>query len=340
MRIGHRWSGLTILLVAAALLPLRTDSANANCCNVTTSLASTINAPTAGDEAFFKLPSGPANLMLLLDNSGSMGEFPQCGDNGWNNGIAACTSPTLAAPTPTPDGVNTFQAVTGTCTPSSLNSSLAWMEQVTPTTQLPDPGRSNALVADNPTWGTGCSGNNCIFDPSAYYFYGDWSASSTSTTATRRASDTDATLPAGCKLLNASGVVQKDVKGNLVDLGDSCRSCMAAHGYYFYRYSYVSSYTSRGQPRYTTGSGQMFKGTFLDANPPKFVTARKVIKDLAFMDPAAPSKMDQVRLGLTVLNCNNSSGTLVVPLGPDKTSSYPPTQANFAVAPGAMAGYA
>jgi type IV pilus assembly protein PilY1 len=334
-----------VLLLAAVIIPLRSDG-GATCDNVTGSLASTINNPVAGDEAFFKLPNGPANLMLLMDNSGSMNNLPQCGDSSWDDSqgpVAACTTPTLplpADPTATTIGSAT---VRGTCLPATDATlttkypSLAWMESVTPTTALPDPGHVSvgtpALLTDAPSWGTGCNvGNNkCLFDPDSYYRDGGWSTTSTSTSATRLASDNATnrgSLPAGCTHLGAT-----DSSGNpiTVDLGDACRTCMSTHGYYFYSVAYVRATTgnnkiTRAQKNY------LFKGTFLNGNPPKFVSARKVIKDLAWMDSATPIKLDQVRLGLTVLDCNNQSGKLIVPLGPSKANSYPPTQANFAPA--------
>ena len=104
----HSLTSILVALAAAAFLPLRSDGApttSANCCNSTTSLASTINNPVTGDEAFFKIPSGPTNIMFLLDTSGSMVNLPQCGDNAWNQGsLPTCTAPaapfnTLVAPT-------------------------------------------------------------------------------------------------------------------------------------------------------------------------------------------------------------------------------------------------
>jgi type IV pilus assembly protein PilY1 len=331
MRIRHRLSGVFLLLLLVGVLPLRTHGGQGECANVTTSLASTIDAPVNGDEAFFKLPTGPANLMLLMDTSGSMAQFVQCGDNAWDGGAAACTTPSLT--TPTGPQSNGSPTVVGTCTPytdnPTANAALQWMEAIVPKADLPDPGHpANSLMNDHPTWGTGCTGDNCMFAPDAYYRYGDWSVSATSTSATRRLSDSDAALKSGCKALSSSGSVVTDYTGQPVDLGAACGTCMTNHGFYFYKVAYKTS-TGTG-----TASGHLFKGTFLNANPPKFVTARKVIKDLAFMDPANPTKLDQVRLGLSILFVGSpaNGATLVVPFGPDKGSSFPTSQANFAPA--------
>ena len=328
-----------LALLALGILPLATHGGQAECCNVTGSLASTATGPVNGDEAFFKLPTGPANVMFLLDTSGSMQQLPPCGDRGWNS-TTACTTPRVTAPSdPNSNGTGmpkTYYAATGTCTPTTLttpsgtSSPLAWMERVVPSRTLADPGRSNALVTDKPPWGNGCVGNACLFDPDAYFFYGDWRASSTGASSTRRASDTDATLPGGCLFLDNNGVAPRDKGGNFVDLGADCRTCMANRGFYFYSVKYWDASNNL-----RSGSGLLFKGTFLNAFPPKFVSAKKVIKDVAFMDPASPSKLDQVRLGLTILNASRSDpqrADLIVPLGPDKSGAFPPTQAGFAQA--------
>src|SRR5512143_1899050 len=176
-------------LVALAVLPLHADGGQAECGNASTSLASLRNDPTAGDEAFFKLPSGPANVMLLLDVSGSMLDLPQCPNMGWGSGTT-CRNPALAAPASSGTAAAT---VRGTCLPatdpalaaaerrpdSPANCSttgvtpctpgLNWMESVVPQATYADPGRANSLLVDAPHWGTGCTGDACLFDPGAYY---------------------------------------------------------------------------------------------------------------------------------------------------------------------------
>ncbi len=98
-----RSRALVILLLVVVLLPLADRADQATCCNATGSLASTAEGAVAGDEAFFKLPTGPSNVMFLLDTSGSMLNLPACGDStsGWGGaGLASCTSPSLSASTP------------------------------------------------------------------------------------------------------------------------------------------------------------------------------------------------------------------------------------------------
>jgi type IV pilus assembly protein PilY1 len=333
-----------IALVGLFLVPIATDGGQNECGNSTESLTSTAAGPVNGDEAFFKLPSGPANVMFLLDTSGSMVEFSQCGDYAWDDPSArtTCRSPTLLAwPADSTVKTTTF-TYTGTCAPSlatspgGTNSPLYWMEQVVPTTALPDPGQSNALLTDAPPWGTGCVGNACLFDPKAYYTYLDWWTSGAGAGAYRRASDDTTTgLPAACTAIDPNtGNVITDYNGNPVVLGADCTTCMATHGFFFYELSTYNRLSTGGTPNRWThwGPNPMFKGTFLNANPPKFVAAKKALKQVAWMDPAAPSNLDQVRMGLTILDSGDTSpqaADLIVPVGPDKPNAYPPTQAAF-----------
>jgi type IV pilus assembly protein PilY1 len=319
--------------LALAFLPLATDGGQGECCNLATSLTSTVVGPVNGDETFFKLPTGPANVMMLLDVSGSMDDLPQCA-NGW--GSSPCGYPTFSGPTNSTNRAVTF-TYTGTC------STGGWMDAITLSTTYADPGRSNTLLTDSAPWGNGCTGNACLFDPGAVYVYGSWNAGSTaaSTYATRSAHDTSASLPATCTALDSGGNVIRDYNNNPIVLGSDCVTCLQNKGYFFFKLSKYYSLNSSNVPNawrnYTPSgsqyrSGSMFKGTFLNANPPKWVSARKVVKDIAWMDPNAPSKLDKVRLGLAILDSDGTSprkARLIVPLGPDRTGAYPPTQASF-----------
>jgi len=356
-----RKPSLTTVLLAAgalALLPFASDAQQAECCNATTSVGASINSPVAGDETFFKLPTGPSNVMFLLDTSGSMSNFPQCGDYNWDqsgSSLATCTSPNLAVPAPSKSGsAQTIHGVVmpskyttfyGTCTPNTsgyttASSSLAWMEAVVPSNTYADNGYGvNALpLSDCPPWGNGpgcgthvCSGTGCLFQPAAYYLYNSWSPTGGGGPGNYYPYATPIPTANGpCIAVDGSGNVIKDAStGSAVNLGAACTTCMANHGFYIYTISY---YPTTSSSNYTTVTQPIFKGSFLNVNPPKFVTARQVVKSIAWMDPANPRDLDQIRLGLTVLNQNSSSiqqGRLIVPLGPDMGGSYPPTQLGF-----------
>ena len=211
---------LSALVLTAGLLPLRSDGDTSQCRNVTTSMSAQVNEPVAGDEAFFRLPSGPSNVMLLLDNSGSMRDLAQCNSFNGTSGSDfsatgtsdPCNAPALAAPAqsgfPATGNAVGSVLVRGTCYPATdagitsaeRNPKASWMEAVTPVTALPDPGHAaTSFMTDSPPWaacpGTGANANKCLFDPSAYYTYGSW----TRNEATRSASDVDSALLTGCR---------------------------------------------------------------------------------------------------------------------------------------------
>ncbi|HEY6892033.1 MAG TPA: hypothetical protein VI300_29795, partial [Solirubrobacter sp.] len=376
MRASRRnLSWLAFTLLAFGLLPLKTDGVDTACCTVSTSTLSSIAEPVSGDEDFFALPTGPSAVMFLLDNSGSMTDFPQCDNGGW--GAASCNYPSVAAPsftTPTattnPSSMTSPPGATtaGTCDKASLPSDTQWMADITPAAvgSYADPGFSGGTggVNDTPPWSGlgGCSGNNCLFDTGAYYHYGSW----TETTAT------PVTRASPCAALDSSGNVIKDKWGNDVkDYSGRCQACLDAHGFYFMKFSYVSNWAhhnaSGGNPEYWTytvstwpsasGNPELrFRGTYLNANPPKYVSARRAVKELLKIDDTANLQpRDFIRYGLATFwnttsggtdidNGNGSSGTvcrfggvcesssgpvtgdgakLVVPLGPNCDDSDP-----------------
>src|SRR5512144_887235 len=136
------------LLALLGLLPLASDAGpnQAACCNAS------LPAPSPpGDEDYFSIPSGVPNVMILLDNSGSMLDLPV-------DVVYPATMP----------------ATGGTCSGNPLNAFTAQKSN------LPyDNGRTSAYVTDAPPWGRygqagGCTGDNCLFDPTAYYQLGNW----------------------------------------------------------------------------------------------------------------------------------------------------------------------
>lgn len=373
---------LSLALVLAVVLPLASDGAG-ECANTTTTLAAGITDPVNGDEAFFKLSNGAANVMLLVDNSGSMAWLPQCPYGNWggtansDNGILGCRTPTITAPDNPADLKVPTPIVNGTCLPATDAANLvktggvwgplnaanhAWMEAIVPKEIYADPGRGvqkdatgTVLQDDRPPWGgpqpsistpttwlnytnqatdKNCVGNNCLFDPAAYYFPNGWGT----TSATRRAHDTDAAFPGGCKLLTGAGALVKDYNNNDVSLGAKCTQCMADHGFFIFNVKYANS-KSGSNYGFTSSTTQLyFKGTFLNANPPKVVSARKVIKDLLWINDAAASKLDQVRMGLAWFAADDLGGlpvtnpadaTRKLGLVPGKAKSFPVTPDNY-----------
>ena len=330
---GRLLGGLSLTAAVLVLLPLRSDGGPA-CDNATTSLASTQNNPVAGDEQFFTLPVGPSNVMFLLDTSGSMDNVPQCGDaSSWGDGsaLATCKWPTFAnvsAPAiPASAGINVN--ANGSCNMTG-NANLAWMHDYEPTAALVDPGlgvASNGLT-DQPSWGTGCTGDSCLFQADKVYGYKNWT-------------ETSATPSASCVLTtyndydctNPNSPVAKTVEVKL----PGCEACLkdaGAPGFFFYssyRYAYRINVVSGGKcTGTTTGSGTggartvLFSGGWLNANPPKFMSARKVIKQSAWIDPDKAASTDQLRFGLSFVSSDyGNRAHIVVPLGPAKGDAYP-----------------
>ncbi len=382
---------LSLAFAVALALPFASDGAG-ECCNATTTLASGINDPVNGDEDFFKLSNGASNVMLLVDSSGSMAHLPRCGDNGWSGTSASsgCGTAQITAPDDPPVSKTVAKIlVNGTCLPSTetanlvksggiwktLNATtLAWMESVKPQATYADPGHgiqyaadgTTVLQDDRPPWSTNwpgfdptgvdsgkyCTGDNCLFDPAAYYLPNEVDDSVTS--AKRRAHDTDTSLASACTLIKYDGTSKyvnvQDKTLNNVSLsngaGDStdCNWCMANHGFFMFNVKYANSGGGSSNYTYTSsGSKLYFKGTFLNAHPPKAVTARKIVKDLLWIDDANPSKLDQVRLGfayfksstaggLPVLDPTDSTKTRRLGLVPTKSNSYPAVKDNYKLA--------
>jgi hypothetical protein len=179
---------LVLSLATAVVLPMRGDCGQDECANTTTSLASTVNNPVAGDEQFFTLPVGTTNLMILLDTSGSMGELPQCGDGDWGSSAAlsTCSWPVY----PAPASLSVGQGATFSTCDVRANANLAWMHDYDPNVEsLVDPGlgdlstSSPAGLRDVPSWGTGCTGNNCLFQRDSVYGYASWNETSATPTS-------------------------------------------------------------------------------------------------------------------------------------------------------------
>lgn len=333
--------------VILGFLPLRDVSAG-ECCtdtvtgyagmkasSLTRSLAAGVLQPVNGDEEFFNAsavsgPSAPSSIMFLLDNSGSMTDFPQC-SGGWGSGNC---NPVPAAPS---DPSGTFApTVSTTCTYSGTS---AWINNITPTTTDADPGYDDGTVGgvtylrDAPPWSAagGCTGNNCLFQDTAVYAYDSWNETSA----------TPSSDPYRRYDVGDDAVADNDYYGNPITAGTACDTCMSSKGICTFTVRYVSNVDWRGRRTLTSWTATRFRGTWLNANPPKYVAARKAVKNLLRITPAEPKLRDKVRYGLSTFwnvnangtDRNNANGgssagilagdgaTLVVPLGPDCAST-------------------
>ncbi|HET6438350.1 MAG TPA: hypothetical protein VFG59_09835 [Anaeromyxobacter sp.] len=344
----RRHNILTALSLAAALLlaaPLRSDG-GAPCNDATTSLSSTLTSPVAGDEKFFTLPVGPSNVMFMLDVSGSMANVPQCGDAttwGDSSALAGCKWPTNYPGVSNP-AVGAISE-NGTCTVTPSTNPLNWMGGYDPTANtLVDAGRGTATngLVDAPPWGTGCTGSNCLFNPTSVYAYQGWSETSATTSSPCAVSFTYQNF--NCTTKNTDTITYN---GTLA----TCSSCLTnvlGKGFYFangYRVAYnTNNTTGTGVNKHCTGTTttnyynggtqQVYlTGGWLNANPPKFMSARKVIKNTIFIDPALPANTDQLRFGLSYMSTAITNGAaIIVPLGPSPANSYPVNPTAFVAA--------
>ncbi len=316
------------LAAALALLPLRSDggpAAQTPCANNTSSLASTLQSPVNGDEQFFTLPVGPSNVMFLVDTSGSMDQLPQCGDanNAWNDSAApaTCKWPALANP-PNPAAGNS--SIAGTCD-LHANADLAWMHAYVPAATLVDPGHGLAAngLDDRPGWGTGCTGDNCLFRADRVYEYSSWGE--TSATSTSNGSFTISYADHNCpsRTSKTSYMTITPPAGAV----SGCLLGASAPGFYFFNWEAAYPYkdgSCNDQVGTQSGTKVLFSGGWLNANPPKFMSARKVMKETVWIDPGHTAPTDQLRFGLTYTSTAlTNNAQLVVPLGPSQANSYP-----------------
>lgn len=357
--------GLALATATAAVLPHVVEGASgteSQCCNVTTSLASTVNDPVAGDEQFFKLPVGPSNVMFLLDTSGSMIALPQCGDmvNNWGSDSTEplCRWPTTSEkdangvllspqPFPNPTGTTYPSNTTGTCDVSMIPN-LAWMadpkfkpDPVNAPNNWADAGGWNALVNDAPPWSpapagapasvTGCTGDDCMFVPTAMYTYADFRKTTSTSTTTPYWTEDSAGQINDCYARDSDGVILRDYSsGSAVPAGSAtCPACLAENGYYFFKVRYKNS-----SGNWTVSPAQIrLSGRWLNNNPPKFLAAKIAIKKVIWLDPNTSYATDQVRFGLSILGSTfnkTAAARLVVPLGPSKANTFPGVATEFA----------
>src|SRR6266542_2395862 len=342
------------LLALLVLLPLAGDAANDfQCCNLASSFATSLFGGGNGDEDFFTVPAGSPNLMILLANSSSMLDSPQPlpfpGSSGqtitWNASTSdnwtaldslACKALSLSTgcaygPSTTYLNLQTNTSVLASATPPYDNGLAATTTRLVndaPPWGLPAPS-GNGTCSPRTSTGTG----TCLFTSGSYYAYRTKSSTDFSgLLGTGGLGDASASWTTNAALEITSAAIA--CAGYGVPNAANCTSALGTKGYYLYRDQRVNG---NNKP-----SAALFAGWFLNLYPPKFVTARKIVKTLATIDTDTPGPVDNVRIGLAVLKPKTSSnggqknslsntdgGTLVVPLGPS-CAVYPARAADMA----------
>ena len=274
--------GALLLLTLIAIVPLASDAGagQAKCCNLAASFAQNLFPGGTGDEDFFTVPGGPPNVMVLLDTSASMLNFPKA----------------LAFPA----GLTASQ---GSCSVADYADASAARLTAGQKTYESSFSFTNGN-STSPDWVTGNCGTGskeCLFDKSKFYHYPDPPTDTGGSAGTPPWTETAGkpSTSAATACTGLSGSAQT-----------ACTDCLSSSGYYLYLDS-------------SGGRRAAFSGSFLNAYPPKFIVARKVLKDILAIDPASPSSTDNVRFGLT--RFQSGGGLLVKPVLPTCGDSIGPT---------------
>ncbi len=314
-------------VAAIVLAPVLLLADTASCSVAVTSYAdSVLNSPKGEDTEFFVSSGGVPNIMFVLDSSGSMLRLPPDGaSRGWGSFEASGTTTAGAGYGCTNEYANArvFNSPCGTTTleRNSYNPRAG--------TGFDPPDYAEAKDSSNKYCPHMVSGNQAPatdkpgFDPDFYpAFFAktrvfrdeNWSDSSASP-------ESAADMPLFCG-------------GYAGDRGTTCVRCMRDRGYFFdgtYRDASgdarscgaTSECANHGEGvcvkdnlEYngggTSGTCRLpnvyFSGNFLNFFPPKFIIARKVLKDVLM-------SVRKIRLGLATFN-GSSGGDLISGLNP------------------------
>lgn len=257
-------------LLLAAPLALAGDlgasaTSTAACCQLTTTLASEAIRPRdiPGDERFFMSEGAPPNIHFLVDTSGSMKELPQIRQSDHD---AFYLMGDTDAFDPTHTGCN--------------NTALLAVQQ--------ERGWNKDTVYEVPDTGTGIGSDNGhpnLFRDDRYYAYMKWDDSSSPTPDW-------ATKEDACKA--------QYPRWNTVDSARyaNCLTCLQERG--FFKKPGVNDYRTSSDPASDTRKNFIFWGRFLNFNPPKYVTAKVVLKQVI-------KDLSRVRAGISTFHWASNS---------------------------------
>jgi type IV pilus assembly protein PilY1 len=316
---------LPALALALALLPASAAASDAACSMLSSSYADAIlNPPKGEDTEFFASTGGVPNVMFLLDTSGSMIRLPPDGASaGWGTfekplNVAkdmgyGCTNPYANA--------LVFHSPCGETTLDGLPYSGA-----TDFAEAKDAAGQycSYMVSGNQAPATNKPG----FDPDFYpqFFAKDRVYHDTVLSPVNGSdgwSDTSTSPHAAASVANFCA------GRDTADKRTSCSTCMATYGYWFDgTYQSWGTAPSCANTAYCAARGYgtcikdatglewnggndntahcriphvWFSGNFLNFYPPKFLVARKVLKDTL-------AAVRKIRLGLTIFNGSTGEG--------------------------------
>jgi len=277
---------LLVFVLGLALLdaPLRSDAAACavNECLTNSALSqrvqpTSVNTDDRGDVTFFSSQSGQLpNVLFILDNSTSMYELPY--------DVSAFPNAAWTSKGATPAGSGASQA--GAAASCHSNTYFEGLK---------DPGgnpynKATTYAAPDPAFPN-------YFASASNYKYMEW----TSAAAGGAANGTLAAPGASCNGMSTTagsgGSGGSGATAWSMTQRQRCQQCLDEAGYY------LKPSTSGSQNDVQNGS-YVFKGNWLNFNPPKFLIARKVLTDFITRQSIAATP---VRIGVVTYDVNNVS---------------------------------
>ncbi|KFA90131.1 hypothetical protein Q664_30615 [Archangium violaceum Cb vi76] len=290
----------------------------------------TVGVVAAGVSGLLSLPvqaqDVPANVVFLVDNSEAMQDYPQYLPEVFTPGYYP--TPTNPARGDLGGEGSAGLAINTGCSDPALVSAMSWFDQ-----NSTDPAKNGSIVYDSDS-----DLQSPFFDPNRFYFSrgrrlawnvkeGPW---------TINGSDFEGPLNSMGDTLTAcyAGVgwdttdYPYGAGGSLSSLINECMTCLATKGWW--RGPIVTSNTSPSQAGPWQEIGQpppppeafrkwILRGRVLNVRPPKFVVARKVLKDVIRMAPG-------VRMGVATFGEDHGwfdPALLIEPLRPSCDDSIP-----------------
>jgi type IV pilus assembly protein PilY1 len=331
-----RTLAVAVAVAAVVLTPVMLLADVASCSLIASSYADTILNPSKGEDTdFFVSSGGVPNLMFLIDTSGSMKNLAPDSSGGWGSfeptgltsagtGYGCINGYANSLVFHSPCGTTTLDGLPFNSTPGSAPPSFA---------QAKDGSGAYCpyMVAGNQPMKTDKPG----FDPDFYPGFFD----ETKAYLENSWSDTSAGNGSGTLATFCSG--QSDSAKQT-----SCTACLRDQGYWFdgtYRASAngrscgstaadcaphnegvcVKNNQEYGGVKDGTATCLLpnvyLSGNFLNFYPPKFVMARKVIKDVL-------AQVRRIRMGITVFASNGQGGNLLDALNPPCNQFGSPSQ--------------
>ncbi|MGZ3457558.1 MAG: hypothetical protein ACXU86_03535, partial [Archangium sp.] len=295
------------------------EPAKAACCSSALAVGDSMISPAVGgDKDFFEVPSSPPSAIFLIGNNESMQDYTQFLPEAYTPGFY----PNPASPAPGDlggDGRGGRFINTG-CTDPALVSAMSWFDM-----NSTDPAKNGSTIYDNDS----DFSPTPFFEPDKFYMSsGSRIAWQTEEYPYSLSSYFNALNNYSSALNACYTMVNWDSEYFYSPVMDECQNCLATKGWW--RGPVVSSKSDPGmdgpkqqidQPPLPPEAHRkwIIKGGILNLRPPKFVVARKVLKDVINMAP-------NVRMGVATFGRDQGwydPPELLEPMRPSCDQSYP-----------------